>query len=286
MVDFAAVVTQRFAIYKIIHTISAALVLASFFIMGISAYHLLKNRNKEFFTKSFRTALGFGLIFSLLVFILGDMNGVLVAEKQPTKLAAMESLWETTDMAPTYLFTWPDPENERNAVEIGKIPGLLSFLVKHDFHGVVQGLKDFPKEERPPVLVTSYAFRGMVGLGVIFILLTFFGWFKRKKLLEYPQYLKIMMFAIPLPYIAIQMGWLVTELGRQPWIVYGVLKTADSASPVAASQVAVSLVGFILVYGILGAAGFYLMYQKAVKGPDLETQEKDSDGSSAEAQPA
>ncbi|MGD2016243.1 MAG: cytochrome ubiquinol oxidase subunit I [Desulfobacterales bacterium] len=286
MVDFAAVVTQRFAIYKIIHTISAALVLASFFIMGISAYHLLKNRHKEFFTKSFRTALGFGLIFSLLVFILGDMNGVLVAEKQPTKLAAMESLWETTDMAPSYLFTWPDPENERNAIEIGKIPGLLSFLVKHDFNAVVPGLKDFPKEERPPVPVTSYAFRGMVGLGVIFILLTVYGWFKRKKLLEYPQYLKIMMFAIPLPYIAIQMGWLVTELGRQPWIVYGVLKTADAASPVAASQVAVSLLGFILVYGILGAAGFYLMYQKAVKGPDLETQEKDSDGSSAEAQPA
>jgi cytochrome d ubiquinol oxidase subunit I len=285
MVDFAAVVTQRFAIYKIVHTISAALVLAAFFIMGISAYHLLKNCNKEFFTKSFRTGLGFGLIFSLVVVILGDMNGVLVAEKQPTKLAAMESLWETQEMAPSYLFTWPDEENERNAIEIGRIPGLLSFLVKHDFNAEVQGLKDFPKEERPPVLVTSYAFRGMVGLGAIFILLTVFGWFKRKKLLEYPWYLQIMVFAIPLPYIAIQLGWLLTEIGRQPWIVYGVLKTADAASPVAASQVAISLVAFILVYGLLGAAGFYLMYQKAVKGPDLENEETQSDGS-AEAQPA
>ena len=286
MVDFAAVVTQPFAIYKIIHTISAALVLSSFFIMGISAYHLLKNRHQDFFTKSFRTGLGFGLVFSLVVFIMGDLNGVQVAEKQPTKLAAMESLWETTDWAPSYLFTWPDTENERNAVEIGRIPGLLSFLVKHDFNAVVPGLKDFPRDERPPVLVTSYAFRGMVGLGVVFIVLTVFGWFKRKKLLEYPWYLKIMIFAIPLPYLAIQLGWLLTEIGRQPWIVYGVLRTADAASPVAASQVAVSLVAFILVYGILGAAGFYLMYQKAIKGPELASESSESHTRKPEAQPA
>ncbi|MDX2445666.1 MAG: cytochrome ubiquinol oxidase subunit I [Desulfobacterales bacterium] len=272
MVDFGAVVSQPFAIYKIFHTISSALVLASFFIMGISAYHLLKNNHKEFFTKSFKTGLGFGLIFSLMVFILGDMNGVMVAEKQPAKLAAMESLWETTDMAPSYLFTWPDPENERNAVEIGAIPGLLSFLVKHDFNAVVQGLKDFPKDERPPVLVTSYAFRGMVGLGVIFILLTVFGWFKRNKLLENSLYLKIMMFAIPLPYLAIQLGWVVAEIGRQPWLVYGVVRTADGASPVAVSQVAFSLVGFVLIYSVLGAAGFYLMFQKAKKGPELASE--------------
>ena len=272
MVDFGAVISQPFAIYKILHTLSSALVLASFFIMGISAYHLMKNHHKEFFTKSFRTGLGFGLIFSLMVFILGDMNGVMVAEKQPAKLAAMESLWETTDMAPSYLFTWPDPENERNAIEIGAIPGMLSLLVKHDFNAVVPGLKDFPKDERPPVLITSYAFRGMVGLGVIFILLTVFGWFKRKNLLENALYLKIMLFAIPLPYLAIQLGWIVTEIGRQPWIVYGVLKTADAASPVAASQVAVSWVAFILVYSVLGAAGFYLMFQKAKKGPDLASE--------------
>jgi cytochrome bd ubiquinol oxidase subunit I len=269
MVDFGAVISQPFAIYKIIHTISSALVLASFFIMGISAYHLLKNRHEEFFTKSFRTGLGFGLIFSLVVFIVGDMNGVMVAEKQPAKLAAMESLWETTDMAPVYMFTWPDPENEKNAIEFGAIPGLLSFLVKHDINAVVPGLKDFPKDERPPVLITSFSFKGMVGLGTIFILLTVYGWFKRKKLLENPLYLKIMILAIPLPYLAIQLGWMVAEFGRQPWLVYGVFKTADGASPVAVLQVAVSLVAFILVYSVLGAAGFYLMFQKAKKGPDL-----------------
>jgi cytochrome d ubiquinol oxidase subunit I len=272
MVDFGAVISQPFATYKIIHTISSALVLASFFIMGISAYHLLKNHHKDFFTKSFRTGLGFGLIFSLVVFIVGDMNGVMVAEKQPAKLAAMESLWETTDMAPVYMFAWPDPENEKNVIEFGAIPGLLSFLVKHDFNAVVPGLKDFPKDERPPVLVTSFSFKGMVGLGTIFILLTVYGWFKRKKLLENPLYLKIMIFAIPLPYLAIQLGWIVAEIGRQPWLVYGVFKTAAGASPVAVSQVAISLVAFILVYSVLGAAGFYLMFQKAKKGPDLASE--------------
>ncbi len=269
MVDFFAVITQRFAIYKIIHTISAALVLSAFVIMGISAYHLLKKRNTTFFTKSFKTGLGFGLVFSLVVFILGDMNGVLVAEKQPTKLAAMESLWETTERAPVYMFAWPDPENEENAIEIGAIPGLLSFLVKHDINAEIPGLKAFPEDERPPVLVTSLAFKAMVGLGTLFILLTIVGWIKRNKLLDNPLYLKIMVLAIPLPYLAIQAGWLVTEIGRQPWIVYGLVRTSDAASPIAASQVAISLVAFILVYGILGAAGFYLMYQKAVKGPDL-----------------
>ena len=272
MVDFGAVITQPFAVYKVLHTLSSALVLSSFVIMGVSAYHLLKNQHKTFFTKSFRIALGFGLIFSLMVFILGDMNGVMVAKKQPAKLAAMESLWETTSMAPSYMLTWPDPKNERNAIEIGKIPGLLSFLVKHDFNAVVPGLKDFPKDERPPVLVTSYAFRAMVGLGVIFILLTVIGWTRRKNLTENRLYLKIMMFAIPLPYLAIQLGWIVAEIGRQPWIVYGVLRTAKAASPVAVSQVAVSLTAFLLVYGVLGAAGFYLMFQKARKGPDLPSE--------------
>lgn len=285
MVDFFAVITQQFAIYKIIHTISAALVLSSFFIMGVSAYHLLKNNHKEFFTKSFKTGLGFGLVFSIVVFILGDMNGVLVAEKQPSKLAAMESLWETTDKAPVYMFAWPDEENEENSVEIGAIPGLLSFLVKHDFNAVIPGLKEFPKEDRPPVLVTSFAFKGMVGLGTIFILLTIIGWFKRNKLQESPLFLKAMIVAIPLPYLAIQFGWIVTEIGRQPWIVYGLVRTADAASPVATSQVAFSLIAFIVVYSVLGAAGFYLMYQKAIKGPDLGGTEPaaDSDPGTAQA---
>jgi cytochrome d ubiquinol oxidase subunit I len=150
----------------------------------------------------------------------------------------------------------------------------LSFLVYHDVDAEVTGLKDFPPDERPPVLITFVAFRGMVGLGSLFILLTVVGWFKRKKLLESPGFLRIMVLAIPLPYIAIQLGWLVTEIGRQPWIVYRVLRTSDAVSMIAASQVVVTLVGFMLLYGLLGASGFFLIAQGARKGPvvDDETQ--------------
>ncbi len=268
LVDFTAVLFQKFAILKFIHTVSAAYVLSAFFVMGVSAYHLLKKRNIEFFTRSFRMALVFGLIFSLVVTIVGDMNGVIVAEKQPTKLAAMESLWETTTRAPVYLFAWPDENNEKNKIEIGAIPGLLSLLVFHDSDAEVRGLKAFPREERPPVLITSFAFKGMVGLGFYFVIVTIIGWFKRNRLVDSPNYLRLMLLSIPLPYIAIELGWIVAEVGRQPWIVYGLLKTADAASPVASSQVLTSLIAFILVYGLLGAVGFYLIFKNAKKGPE------------------
>jgi cytochrome d ubiquinol oxidase subunit I len=268
LVDFAAVLFQKFAIFKFIHTVSAAYVLSAFFVMGVSAYHLLKKQNIKFFTRSFRIALVFGTIFSLIVVIVGDINGVIVAEKQPTKLAAMESLWETTTRAPVYLFAIPDEENEQNKIEIGAIPGMLSLLVFHDINAEVKGLKAFPKDERPPVLITSLAFKGMVGLGFYFILATVIGWFKRKRLVENPGYLKVMLWSIPLPYIAIEMGWVLAEVGRQPWIVYGLLKTSDAVSPIASSQVLTSLIAFVLVYGLLGAVGFYLIFKNAKKGPE------------------
>jgi len=175
LVDFTAALMQKWAILKFIHTVSAAYVLSAFFVMGVSAYHLLKKRKIEFFTRSFRIALVFGLIFSLVVVIMGDFNGVVVAEKQPSKLAAMESLWETTTRAPIYLFALPDEKNERNKIEIGAMPGMLSFLVRHDINAEIRGLKSYPKDERPPVLLTSFAFKAMVGLGFYFILATIIG---------------------------------------------------------------------------------------------------------------
>jgi cytochrome bd ubiquinol oxidase subunit I len=272
LVDFAAVLFQKYAVFKFLHTISAAYVLSAFFVMGVSAYHLLKKENIEFFTRSFRIALGFGTIFSLVVVIIGDINGVIVAEKQPAKLAAMESLWETTTRAPVYLFALPDEKNEKNKIEIGAMPGMLSFLVRHDINAEVRGLKDFPKDERPPVLITSFAFKGMIGLGCYFILATVFGWWKRKRLIDNPKYLKLMLLSIPLPYVACELGWIVAEVGRQPWIVYGLMKTSDAVSPIAVSQVLTTLIAFILVYGLLGVTGFYLIAKNALKGPELVTE--------------
>jgi cytochrome d ubiquinol oxidase subunit I len=267
LTDFAAVIFQKFAILEFFHTVSGAYILSAFFVMGISAWYLLKDRHTALFTQSFRLALVFGFIFSIFIIVEGDLHAVDLAEKQPTKLAAMESHWDTQTHAPLYLFTWPDPETETNAIEIGKIPGLLSFLTFRDTAAEVRGLKDFPKDERPPVLLTSLAFKGMIGLSMYFALMTGIGLVLRNKLQKHPWYLKLMFFSIPLPYIANQLGWIVAEVGRQPWIVYGLLKTSDAVSPVASSQVLTTLIAFILVYGLLGAVGLYLIVQHVKKGP-------------------
>ncbi len=270
LTDFAAVLFNKFSMLQIMHMFGAAILLAAFFVMGVSAYHLLRKQHIRVFEKSFRLALVFGLVASIFTVINGDWHAVHVTETQPAKLAAMESHWETTTQAPIILFAIPDEENERNAVEIGRLPGALSFLGHHDFNAEVTGLKDIPKDERPPVLPTFISFRTMVALGTLFPLLMIIGWIKRKKLIESPLYLKAMLFAIPLPYIAIQMGWVLAEVGRQPWIVYGLMKTKDAASPIATSQVAMSLIAFVLVYSLLGIVGFYLIIKNAKKGPEPE----------------
>jgi cytochrome d ubiquinol oxidase subunit I len=266
--DFGAVLFNKFSLLQIFHVLPAALVLAAFFIMGISAYHLLKKQHIEFFTKSFNIGLTFGLIFSVFIALEGDFHARHVTEVQPAKLAAMESLWETTTRAPIHLLALPSEAEERNIIQIGSIPGVLSFLGHHDFDAEIKGLKDFPKDERPPVLLTFVSFRLMVALGTYFILVTILGLVLRNKLLEYPLFLKLMMFSVPLPYLAIEFGWLLAEVGRQPWIVYGIMKTSAGVSPIDILQVATSLIAFVLVYTLLGAVGYYLIIKKAVKGPE------------------
>jgi cytochrome d ubiquinol oxidase subunit I len=266
--SLSAVVFQWWAVLEFIHTVSGAYILSAFFVMGISAYHLLKKQHLAFFTKSFRIALTFGLIFSIVEVLEGHLHGSDLAEKQPTKLAAMEAHWETRTQAPIYLFALPDEKNERNLVEIMPIPGALSMLAKHSPSAEVKGLKAFPAEERPPVLINFAAFKIMVVLGVYFVLMTVYGFTRRNRLVESPGYLRLMLFSIPLPYIAIEAGWVLAEVGRQPWLVYGLMKTSDGVSPIAQSQVLVSFIAFILVYGLLGAMGFYLMARNAAKGPE------------------
>jgi len=265
--SFSAVVFQEWAVLEFLHTVSAAYILSAFFVMGISAYHLLKKQHIEFFTKSFRIALAFGLIFSIVEVIEGHLHGSDIADKQPTKLAAMEALWETSTNVPKHLFILPDESNERNAVEILPIPGVVSLLAKHSTDAEITGLKAFPKEERPPVFISYASFHIMVALGFYFVLITLYGWAKRNKLSESRFLLKVMLFSIPLPYIASELGWVLAEVGRQPWIVYGLMKTSDAVSPIATSQVTISFIAFILVYGLLGTVGFYLITRFAKRVP-------------------
>lgn len=269
--DFAAVIFNKFALLIFLHVIAAAILLSSFVVMGISAYHLLKKHEVDFFTRSFNIALIFGLVSSIVIVIEGDQHAVHVTQTQPAKLAAMEAHWETGTRAPIILFAIPDEEKEKNVIEIGKLPGLLSFLGYHDFNAEVKGLKDFPKEERPPVLLTMLAFRVMVGLGTLFPLLMIIGFVLRKRLMENPWYLRVMLYALPLPYIANEAGWFLAEVGRQPWIVYGMMKTADAVAPISISQVSFSILGFVLIYGLLGLTGIFLVATHAKKGPEIIT---------------
>ncbi len=179
LTDFLAVIIQKFAILAILHTLGAAYVLTGFFVMGISVYHILKKQHTQFFIKSFRMAMNMAFIFSLFVVIEGHLHGADLAEKQPSKLAALESHWKTTDHAPFYLFLIPDAEHEHNLLQFGRIPSGLSLLVFHDPNATIYGLKDFPKKNRPPVGLTFFTFRFMVLLGFIFIVLTFISWMKR-----------------------------------------------------------------------------------------------------------
>jgi len=273
LTDFLAVVTQKFAILAVLHTVGAAYVLSSFLVMGISAYHILKKQHTSFFIRSFRMALNMALIFSLFVVAEGDLHGAHLADTQPSKLAALESHWETTDHAPFYLFLIPDAEHEHNLLQFGRIPSALSLLIFHDPNGVVPGLKDFPKVNRPPVALTFFSFRFMVALGFLFILLTGLCWLKRNRLESSPGLLKIIMYSIPLPYIACALGWTVSEVGRQPWIVYGIMRTSQAVSPIATCQVAISFAGFILVYSFLGLVAFSLMVKQAKKGPEPFTSD-------------
>ena len=266
--SFTAVLTNSFAWWEFLHTVPSAYVLSGFFVLGISAWHLLRKNETSFFKKSFRVAAIWTMIFSLYLIVEGHIHGAEVASTQPTKLAAMEAHWNTEKGASWTLFAIPDEENERNSLEIIRIPKILSLLAFHDPEAEVKGLKEWPKEERPPVALTFFSFRIMVALGFLFGLLSILAFLKRNQPETSPGLLKALVWNIPLPYIAAQAGWMVAEVGRQPWIVYGLMKTKDAVSPLSSVQVGLSLPAFIIVYGILGIICFWLIAYHAKKGPE------------------
>lgn len=297
LTDFFALISSSTAINAFLHTVAGSFVLSGFFVMGVSAYHLMKNQNREIFMKSARIGMYFALVFSLFEVVQGHANGAVVAKIQPAKLAAMEALWETSpegEGADQTLILIPDEKNERNIVELIKIPNALSLLAYHRADAEVKGLEEWPKDERPPVLVTFLAFRAMVGLGFMFIPLALLGLVYygpdksrvpgygillkfRARLERYPRLPWIFILIIPLPYLALQFGWILTEVGRQPWIVYGKVRTAEAASTLAESQVWTTLIGFVLVYTFLGLVNFYLIYRFARRGPEEATALRSGD---------
>ena len=271
MVDFGALLTNPYGVMKFIHTVLSGYMVAAFFVMGISAYHLLKKTRPEFFKRSFRIGATFGLIASILVFLTGDYSAVLVAETQPAKFAAMESVWETKRGVGLNLLLIPNEEGECNEMENLCIPKMVSYLAFHTPNAEIKGLKEFPRDLRPPVVPTFLSFRLMAGLGMFMMLAALVGSILSRwgNLEDRSLFLKIMLLAIPVPYIAAELGWIVAEVGRQPWIVYGVMKTTDAVSKsVSVSQVVISLLGFTILYGGLGVIDIYLLAKIARKGPE------------------
>ncbi len=268
LTNFWAVITNSYAFHELLHTLSASYVLAGFFVLGISAYHLLKKSHVDFFKKSFRVAAVWSAFWTIFLIVHSHFQASDVAEKQPEKLAAMEALWETQNGAPWVVFAIVDEANERNVAEILPIPRALSLLSYHDPNAPVKGLKEWPRDERPPVSVTFYSFRLMVFIGLWLLFMAIWAYVKRNEPENHPKLLKLLLWTIPLPYLAIQFGWLVTEMGRQPWIVYRVMRVSEAVSPVPVSFIWISFISLLVLYALLGAVDFYLLAKNAKLGPD------------------
>jgi len=251
-----------------LHMTLAAFVSTGFAVAGIHAYMMLKGKNVEFHRMAFVIALVFGGVAALLQPISGDISAKDIAVRQPAKLAAMEAHFETGKSVPLIIGGLPDVENKKVDYAI-EIPGALSFLAHGDFDAEVIGLDQFPEEDHPPVMVTHIAFQIMVGLGMALVglsLLFFFSRWKKKEWLDARWFLWLFVLGTPLGFIALEAGWTVTEVGRQPWIIYGVLRTEDAVSPI--PGIVYSLFLFVGIYVSLAIVVTFLLMRQIKTVPD------------------
>ena len=270
--------------YRFIHMVTGAYLTTAFVVGGIGGYYLWGGLH----VNHARIMLGMAMIMAIFVapmqLLFGDMHGLNTFKHQPAKVAAMEGIWETEQGAALRLFAWPDPINERNTFEIS-IPKLSSFILTHDFNGEVKGLKSWARADRPPVFVVFWTFRLMVGLGMLMIATGLAGLvLYLKKQLFSTQWFHVWCMAMtPAGFVAVVAGWFVTEVGRQPFVVFNVLRTSETISPVAGGPVAISLTAFVITYGLVFTAGAYYIIKLIGKGP--ETTEEDVYGSHGVKQP-
>jgi len=269
LASFTDVLTNPYGWHMYFHTVFGSFVLAGFLVMGVSAWRLLHNEHVEFFHVSFKLGASFAFIFSILTLLAGHQLGQITAEYQPAKLAAMESQWETRSQAPMNLIVIPPFGNtEENYYEALAIPGLMSFLATNDSNATIKGLRDFPPKDRPPVWPVFLSFRGMAGLGVLFLGVSFLAMLVRGCAPQLRWILLGFVIMIPLPYLALQLGWVVTEIGRQPWVVYNLMRTSLAGSPgVDWYQVAGSLAVMGAVYTVLTLVGIFFMGKCALGDP-------------------
>ncbi|EKE77128.1 cytochrome ubiquinol oxidase subunit I [Gallaecimonas xiamenensis] len=263
--------------YRLAHMLLATFLTASFLVAGISAWYLLKGRDQEFAKRGLSTALWVVLFLAPLQAWVGDEHGLNVKEHQPIKLAAMEGIWPATEShAGLRLFAWPDEEAETNHFEV-EVPYLASLILTHSFDGELQGLKSVPPEDRPPVKPVFFSFRVMVGLGLLMVVMAFWANWRRRggKLWEDRFTLRVLTWMTPAGLVATLAGWYVVEIGRQPWLVNGLVRTEQVVSDLPVERVALSLGLFVVTYLLLSWA-FLHFYRKLIrKGPpDMAKLEK------------
>lgn len=266
--DWWAIVFNPSFPYRLAHMVLAAYLTTCFVIGGVAAYYLWRRRHAEEARIMYSMAVGFAIVVVPLQILLGDLHGLNTLEHQPVKVAAMEGHWETQEGAPLVLFAIPDEEAETNHYEIA-IPKLSSLILTHDWDGRVMGLKEVPRDERPPVWPVFWSFRVMVGLGFAMLLVAITGLllFLRGRLYDTRWFLWLSMAMTPSGFVAVLCGWFTAEIGRQPYVVYGLLRTADAASPVSAANLWLSLGLFVVVYTVVFGAGSYYLLKLIAHGP-------------------
>lgn len=278
MTNFSALLTNPNVWVEFPHTIFSGFTTAAMFVFGISAYHLLRDKDTAFFKKSLHMSTIYGFISIMLVIIVGHSQAQHMVAAQPMKMAAAEALFQTENPASFSLFTVVNQKEMKDVVSI-RIPYALSFLAYDRFTGEVKGINELQKQYEtqygpgnyvPPITLSYWTFRIMVLAGFlmlfIFALYLYLQW--RKKPFGKGWFFKLMPIAIALPYLANTTGWILTEIGRQPWVVYGLMKIEDAVSPsVSAGMVLTTLIGFVLLYGLLMFADVFLLAKYAKAGP-------------------
>lgn len=268
--DFWAMVFNPSSMERLSHVLSGCWLAGAFLVISVSAYYLIRRKHVEFAKASMKIALGLALFASLFQLFTGHQSAIGVSENQPAKLAAYEAHFDSSASAPLYLFGWVDEQKQE--VKFGvAVPGLLSYLLYGDTKREVTGLNAFKPEDRPPVNIVFQAYHFMVAIGFFLIAISILSliYLKRNKLFETRWLLWVLVFSVLGPQIANQIGWIAAEVGRQPWIVYGLLRTADGLSKVVeANQVIFSLILFFVIYSLLFVLFIYLLNEKIQHGPE------------------
>jgi cytochrome d ubiquinol oxidase subunit I len=257
--------------YRFVHMLLASYLTTAFVVGGVASWYLLRNEHLPFARKTFSMSMAFVAVLAPLQILAGDLHGLNTYQHQPAKVAAMEGLWETTAGAPFKVFAWPDMEAELNHFEF-RIPYGSSLILEHSPGAEVSGLREWPRDERPNVAITFFSFRIMMAIGFFMLAVAMAGlWLRyRARLFESRALLRSVIIAGPLGFVATLAGWVVAEVGRQPWVVYGMMRTSDAVSPIPAQAVVISLSLFIVIYLLVFLAYLYYLLVMVRNGPDYE----------------